>query len=115
MDRLRSKTYKLTALLNESRDQARNAENRAREAKIRAKEAIAARQDAEREVIRLHSIIGSFPNKSVLPPILNTTAHTLQQKPSPILLPFTPQMYDPSLKSFFDPQVATARNTEAQH
>lgn len=136
VDRRRSKTYKLTALLNETRDQAKDAKNQARdaenqakeaenqgrgaeyqarEAKIQAEEAVAARQDAEREVIRLHSIIRNFQIKPAMPPTLNFTAHNLQQKSSPILLPFTPQMHDPSLKSSFDPQVATARSTEAQH
>jgi hypothetical protein len=107
--------YELTASRNEARNQAEEAENQAKEAKIQFKEAVAARQNSETEVIRLQRVIRTFQSRPAMPPILNSKAHTQQQKPSPILLPFIPQMHHPSLKSPFDPQLATTRNTKAQH
>lgn len=46
---------------------------------------------------------------------LSFTIHNLQQKSSFIRLSFTSQMYDFSLKSFFDIKIATTRSTKVQH
>lgn len=71
------------------------------------KETVEARQHAEEEVVRLRAIIRTFQNRPAMPSILQ------QQKPSPILLPITPQMRRPNINSPYDYQIATTRNTEA--
>lgn len=77
------------------------------EAPDQVKETEKARQHAEEEVARLRTMIRAFQNRPEVPSILQ------QQKPSPILLPVTPQMRRPDIKSLYDNQISTTLNMKA--